>query len=185
MVRTNRSRCEHTDANDKPETWTPHVLVSIVMPLVMLVLLTFSVFWMDQEGLSDRINIQFIDILSVVAYYFVVKGSNRGMFAMMKLIEDIVFHRIAARAIPHITLPDLAPNDPLARRVVEQANREFQLVPPLTLHLVDAELLAGAWSAVRESYVVNAQGRALRTWAASTLEQLIDFYVKKSTSLAT
>jgi len=52
-----------------------HVLVSIVMPLIMLVLLTFSVFWMDQEGLSDRINIQFIGILSVVAYYFVVKDS--------------------------------------------------------------------------------------------------------------
>lgn len=52
-----------------------HVLVSIVLPLIMLVLLTFSVFWMDQEGLSDRINIQFIGILSVVAYYFVVKDS--------------------------------------------------------------------------------------------------------------
>lgn len=52
-----------------------HVLVSIVLPLVMLVLLTFSVFWMDQEGLSDRINIQFIGILSVVAYHFVVSGS--------------------------------------------------------------------------------------------------------------
>ena len=52
-----------------------HVLVSIVLPLIMLVLLTFSVFWMDQEGLSDRVNIQFIGILSVVAYYFVVKDS--------------------------------------------------------------------------------------------------------------
>jgi hypothetical protein len=52
-----------------------HVLVSIVLPLVMLVLLTFSVFWMDQEGLSDRINIQFIGILSVVSYHFVVSGS--------------------------------------------------------------------------------------------------------------
>lgn len=52
-----------------------HVVVSIVLPLIILVLLTFSVFWMDQEGLSDRINIQFIGILSVVAYYFVVKDS--------------------------------------------------------------------------------------------------------------
>ena len=30
---------------------------------------------MDEEGLSDRINIQFIGILSVVAYYFVVLDS--------------------------------------------------------------------------------------------------------------
>ncbi|MBT8450327.1 MAG: hypothetical protein KJO40_00030 [Deltaproteobacteria bacterium] len=52
-----------------------HVLVSLVLPLVLLVWLTFSVFWMDQEGLSDRVNIQFIGILSVVAYYFVILDS--------------------------------------------------------------------------------------------------------------
>ena len=52
-----------------------HVLVSLVLPLILLVCLTFSVFWMDQEGLSDRVNIQFIGILSVVAYYFVISDS--------------------------------------------------------------------------------------------------------------
>lgn len=52
-----------------------HVLVSLVFPLILLVCLTFSVFWMDQEGLSDRINIQFVGILSVVAYYFVISDS--------------------------------------------------------------------------------------------------------------
>jgi hypothetical protein len=30
---------------------------------------------MDQEGLADRVNIQFVGILSVVAYYFVIKDS--------------------------------------------------------------------------------------------------------------
>ena len=52
-----------------------HVLISVVLPLILLVCLTFCVFWMDEEGLSDRINIQFIGILSVVAYYFVVLDS--------------------------------------------------------------------------------------------------------------
>lgn len=49
-----------------------HMLVSILFPMALLVALTWCVFWMDEESLSDRINITFIGILSVVAYYFVI-----------------------------------------------------------------------------------------------------------------
>lgn len=52
-----------------------HVLLSIIFPLVLLVSLTWVVFWMDEESISDRINISFIGILSVVAYYFVILDS--------------------------------------------------------------------------------------------------------------
>lgn len=48
-----------------------HFLLSILFPMVLLVSLTWSVFWMQQESLSTRVNITFIGILSVVAYYFV------------------------------------------------------------------------------------------------------------------
>ena len=49
-----------------------HMIISIVFPMVLLVSLTWSVFWMDNESLSNRINITFIGILSVVAYYLVI-----------------------------------------------------------------------------------------------------------------
>ncbi len=49
-----------------------HLIISIILPMVLLVSLTWSVFWMDNESLSNRINITFIGILSVVAYYFVI-----------------------------------------------------------------------------------------------------------------
>ena len=49
-----------------------HFIISIVFPMVLLVSLTWSVFWMDNESLSNRLNINFIGILSVVAYYFVI-----------------------------------------------------------------------------------------------------------------
>jgi hypothetical protein len=52
-----------------------HFLVSIIFPMVLLVALTWCVFWMDEETLSNRINITFIGILSVVAYYFVILDS--------------------------------------------------------------------------------------------------------------
>lgn len=49
-----------------------HLVISIIFPMVLLVSLTWSVFWMDNETLSNRVNITFIGILSVVAYYFVI-----------------------------------------------------------------------------------------------------------------
>ena len=52
-----------------------HVLTSIIFPLILLVSLTWSVFWMDNESVSNRINITFIGILSVVAYYLVIQES--------------------------------------------------------------------------------------------------------------
>ena len=49
-----------------------HMLRVVVMPLALLVFLTFTVFWMDRESLGDRMDISFIGILSVVAYQIVV-----------------------------------------------------------------------------------------------------------------
>ncbi len=49
-----------------------HMLRIVVAPLVLLVFLTFTVFWMDRESLGDRMDISFIGILSVVAYQIVV-----------------------------------------------------------------------------------------------------------------
>jgi hypothetical protein len=52
-----------------------HVIVSIILPLVILVCLTWCVFWMDEESVSNRVNVSFIGILTAVAYYFVVLDS--------------------------------------------------------------------------------------------------------------
>ena len=44
----------------------------IVAPLVMLVMLSWSVFWMDRESLGDRMDISFVGILTVVAFQILV-----------------------------------------------------------------------------------------------------------------
>lgn len=43
----------------------------VVLPLIVIVLLSFSVFWMDRSSLSDRLNVSFIGILTAVAYQLV------------------------------------------------------------------------------------------------------------------
>lgn len=48
------------------------VVVTILLPLTLLVMLTWSVFWMADDSISDRLNVTFIGILSVVAYQIIV-----------------------------------------------------------------------------------------------------------------
>jgi hypothetical protein len=44
----------------------------VFFPLVLIVMLSWSVFWMERSSLADRINISFIGILTAVAYQIMV-----------------------------------------------------------------------------------------------------------------
>ncbi|MEQ1541385.1 MAG: carboxymuconolactone decarboxylase family protein [Novosphingobium sp.] len=55
----------------------------------------------------------------------------------------------------------------LVAAVYGAIEREFALVPPLTIHSACPEILAGAWSAMREAFVVDPDHRALREAVAS------------------
>lgn len=44
----------------------------IVIPLILIVMLSWSVFWMERSALADRISVSFIGILTAVAYQIVV-----------------------------------------------------------------------------------------------------------------
>ena len=52
-----------------------NVLWKVLLPLTLLVLAMWAIFWMNAEALSDRLNISFIGILSVIAYQFLVEGA--------------------------------------------------------------------------------------------------------------
>ncbi len=44
----------------------------VVMPLFLVVLLSWSVFWMDRASLGDRMSVSFVGLLTVVAYQIVL-----------------------------------------------------------------------------------------------------------------
>ena len=44
----------------------------VIIPLVVIVLLSFAVFWMDRSSLGDRLSVSFIGILTGVAYQLVM-----------------------------------------------------------------------------------------------------------------
>jgi hypothetical protein len=90
-----------------------HVLVSLLFPLVVLVCLTWSVFWMDEETISNRINISFIGILSVVAYYFVLlEGVPKASYlTLLDVFMIATFLILAAGAIVNIVVDKLNKGD--------------------------------------------------------------------------
>lgn len=46
----------------------------VVFPLVVLVILSWSVFWMDRASLGERMDISFLGILTIVAYQIMFSG---------------------------------------------------------------------------------------------------------------
>jgi hypothetical protein len=46
----------------------------IVLPLIVIVMLSWSVFWMDRSAAGDRVSVSFVGILTVVAYQMVIGG---------------------------------------------------------------------------------------------------------------
>ena len=69
----------------------------------------------------------------------------------------------------------VAPNstEGLVARVYPQIKKEFgALVEPFTLHSPSPELLAGAWSACRESLLVGSVGREVKEAVAATVSRI-------------
>lgn len=52
-----------------------YILRLVVMPLALIVALSFAVFWMDRSSLGDRISVSFIGILTGVTYQLVMSQS--------------------------------------------------------------------------------------------------------------
>jgi hypothetical protein len=49
-----------------------YILRLVILPLIIIVMLSWSVFWMDTSSLGDRISVSFIGILTVVTYQVIL-----------------------------------------------------------------------------------------------------------------
>ena len=47
----------------------------VIFPLIVLVLLMWAVFWLEVDDLSERLNLAFIGVLTIVAYQFLIDGT--------------------------------------------------------------------------------------------------------------
>jgi len=61
----------------------------VIFPLMVIVLLSFTVFWMDRSSLGDRVSVSFIGILTAVAY-LMVTGDQMPHIAYITLIHGFL-----------------------------------------------------------------------------------------------
>ena len=66
------------------------VLRVVVLPMALLVVLSWSVFWMDRESLGNRMDISFIGILTVVAYQIMI-GSSLPRIPYFTLMSAFIY----------------------------------------------------------------------------------------------
>jgi hypothetical protein len=78
----------------------------VAFPLVMIVLLSFSVFWMDRSSLGDRISVSFIGILTGVAYQLVMGDvlPRISYFTLMHAFLNLSFLTMCATVVVNLAV---------------------------------------------------------------------------------
>jgi len=81
----------------------------VVIPLMLLVALSWSVFWMDRETLGDRMDISFIGILTVVAYQIMVSSilPRISYFTLMSAFLYISILTMSAAVVVNLAVGHL------------------------------------------------------------------------------
>jgi len=125
-----------------------HMLQVVVLPVTVLVVLTFSVFWMDRESLGDRMDISFIGILTVVAYQIIVTDSMPGIpyFTLMSGFLISTYLVLAAGVAINLVVAKL---DQAGRREFgDRVDRSCRWVFPsvfLGINLLSAAYFLGSY----------------------------------------
>ena len=73
-------------------------LWKVIIPLMILVIISWSVFWMAEESLADRISFSLTGILTVVAYQFLI-SENLPNISYLTLIDAILSLSFVAIAL--------------------------------------------------------------------------------------
>jgi hypothetical protein len=109
-----------------------NIIWKVLAPMVILVSLMWAVFWMDIHDLSDRLNVSFIGILTIVAYQFLIDGTmpRISYFTLTDTVVLYSFVIMCLTILESLVVVSLsrADRDPIARRVDKTAQWLFPVV---------------------------------------------------------
>jgi hypothetical protein len=109
-----------------------NLIWKVLAPMVILVSLMWAVFWMDIHDLSDRLNVSFIGILTIVAYQFLIDGTmpRISYFTLTDTVVLYSFVIMCLTILESLVVVSLsrADRDPIARRVDKTAQWLFPVV---------------------------------------------------------
>ncbi len=104
----------------------------VILPLVLMVMLSWSVFWMERSSLGDRISVSFIGILTAVAYQMVVSDHlpQISYFTLIHGILNLSFVLMCSTVVINLVVGAL---DKLGRIATgDSIDRRCRLLFPLT-----------------------------------------------------
>jgi hypothetical protein len=95
-------------------------LWKILLPLVVIVALSWSIFWMSGEAAVNRVRLSATGVLTIVAYQFVV-GAGLPRIAYLTLLDKVMilsFVLLAVTVVPSLLVSHYWDDDkPRARRI--------------------------------------------------------------------
>lgn len=91
----------------------------ILLPLMVLVSISWSVFWMIGDGLADRMSVSLTGVLTVVAYQFIIVADLPRVpyFTFMDVVLTLSFTTIALTVVENVYVNVLYLRDKEARAV--------------------------------------------------------------------
>lgn len=87
------------------------------------------------------------------------------------LMEQMIFRGVAQARILHVRPVPMREAQGIVAKVYQQMERDFQLVPPVTVHSPVPELLAAVWAVTRESLVAGSVSKARREAIAAAVSK--------------
>lgn len=113
----------------KRQSW--QLVWELFFPLIILVSVIWSIFWIDIDSLADRLNVSFIGVLTIVAYQFVVI-ENMPRMSYLSFTDTLLlvsFLMMAATIPQSLTIHTLVRKGKqgLARRIDRTSRWAFPL----------------------------------------------------------
>jgi hypothetical protein len=104
----------------------------VAIPLFLIVILSWSVFWMEKSSVGDRVNLSFVGILTAVAYQVVIGDllPDVSYVTLMHAFLNISFLMMCATVVINLIVAHV---DKSGRAVLGDAiDRKCRLVFPVT-----------------------------------------------------
>ncbi len=119
----------------------------VILPLMLIVILSWSVFWMDRSSLGDRMSVSFVGILTAVSYQILVSAvmPQISYVTFMNAFLSFSFLIMGATVVVNLAVGtcDRQGNSKRGDRIDQRCRRFFPLVYAALILL--SAWLAFAW----------------------------------------
>ncbi|HQZ64615.1 MAG TPA: hypothetical protein PLY87_06045 [Planctomycetaceae bacterium] len=121
-----------------------YMLRLVVLPLTLIVMLSWSVFWMDRSSVGDRMSVSFVGILTAVAYQMTLGGivPSISYVTLMNWFVNFSFLLMSATVVINLYV---AAADKLEHQTGDRIDRRCRWIFPLVFFGLNAIAISVAF----------------------------------------